>query len=153
MLCGNKHTRHCPDSESHTVKAFWSTNIQRDFSPFTKLSCFCLIIYAYKSERLERALRVSGSVPIRCKDELWLIPITMCISFLSCRTDNSFWKIKQKYSAKASFHAHSSMRRAETIPELEELERKRRAHFPSVCQVRTIEKVLEIGCRHNIIPE
>ena len=104
-----------PYSQSFLVQQHSKGN----FPPFNKLSCFCLTRCAYKSERLRGALRVSGSVPIRFENWLWLHQLPCAFHFWAVGPTTAFRKSNRKYSAKASFHAHSSMRGAETIPELE----------------------------------
>lgn len=62
--------------------------------------------------------------------------LCMWCSSLSCKTNISFGTVEQKYSAKTSFHTHSSVSRPGTILD-RELERKE-----IFCQVGLIGKVL-----------
>lgn len=96
-----KHTRHCPDSESHIVKAFWFSNMQRDFSPFQKAFLLCLITYTYKFERLGRALRVSGSIPIRRDDRLY--QLSCAFHFWAVRLTTTFGKLNKNTQQRRYF--------------------------------------------------
>lgn len=75
-----------PYSQSFLVQQHSKGN----FPPFNKLSCFCLTRCAYKPERLRGALRVSGSVPIRFENWLWLHQLPCAFHFWAVGLTTAF---------------------------------------------------------------
>lgn len=130
MLCGNKHTRHCPDWESHIVKAFLVSATRKGTSlPFNKLFCFCLITSAHRSERLGRALRLSGSVPIRFEAWLWLYQLPCAFHFQAGTLTTVFEKSNRNTQQRHHFMLTQVWREWKQFLTQSNLKGKRKAHF------------------------
>lgn len=106
-----------------------SATRKRTSLPFNKIARFGLITYAYRSEKLGRALRVSGSVPIRVEDWLWLYQLPRAFHFRAVRLTTAFGKSNRNTQQKHHFMLTQVRREGKPFLNSSNLKGKRKAPF------------------------